>query len=289
MANILVTGASAGFGKLITAALLKNKHTVVAAMREPATRNRAVAGELSRLGATLVEIDVTSDASVDKGVQAALAKVGHLDVLVNNAGVGVHGLQESFTAEDFRKLFDINVFGVQRMNRAVLPHLRGRGRGLLLHVSSLLGRITLPFYGPYNASKWALEALAENYRAELSAFGIETALVEPGGYPTTFIDRLMKPSDRSREASYGEFAKAPDASLHGFEEFLKANPAQNPQNVADAVVRLVEMPAGQRPFRTVVDNLGMGTGVESYNAQAQELTRGVYTNMGIVHMLAVKA
>jgi NAD(P)-dependent dehydrogenase (short-subunit alcohol dehydrogenase family) len=283
--NVLVTGASAGFGRLTVLALLRRGHRAAAAMRDPEGRNRAVAEELRAAGAIVVDIDVTDDASVDRGVRSALAALGHLDAVVNNAGVGVLGLQESFTPEDFRRLFDINVFGVQRVNRAVLPHFRTRRSGLLVHVSSLLGRITLPFYGPYNASKWAVEALAENYRAELSAFGIESVVVEPGGYATTFIDRLMKPSDSSRDRSYGELAAAPEKALHGFEQFLKANPAQDPRSVADAVAAIVEMPAGKRPFRTVVDNIGMGQGVEAYNARADELTRSVYRSMGIGAMI----
>ena len=200
--NILVTGAAGGFGQLITDGLLAAGHRVIATMRAVEERNHAVAERLRGAGALVVEMDVTDTASVDAGVAQAIAAFGQLDVVVNNAGVGVLGLQEAYTAEDLQRLFDINVFGVQRVNRAVLPAMRQRGTGLLIHVSSLLGRITIPFYGPYNASKWALEALAENYRTELSQSGVEVCLVEPGGYPTSFIDHLMKPSDKARAATY---------------------------------------------------------------------------------------
>ena len=159
--KILITGANGGFGKLTTQALLAGRHTVVASMRDIDGRNKPVAEELSSAGAHVVEINVTDDDSVITGVQQATELAGGMDVLVNNAGIGVMGLQEAFTAADWQRLFDINVFGVQRMNRAVLPYFRKQGAGLLLHVSSLLGRMTIPFYGPYNASKWALEALAE--------------------------------------------------------------------------------------------------------------------------------
>jgi NAD(P)-dependent dehydrogenase (short-subunit alcohol dehydrogenase family) len=114
------------------------------------------------------DLDVTDDQSVQSAVEKATEEMGSIDVVINNAGIGVIGMQEHFTPDDFQKLFDINVVGVQRVNRAVLPQMREKGSGLLIHVSSLLGRMTLPFYGPYNASKWALEALAENYRVELS-------------------------------------------------------------------------------------------------------------------------
>lgn len=287
--RILITGASSGFGKLTTQALLRGGHTVVASLRDANDRNQPVAEELSSAGAQVVEIDVTDDDSVNVGVQQAIELADGLDVLVNNAGIGVTGLQEAYTARDLQRLFDLNVFGVQRMNRAILPHFRQQHSGLLLHVSSLLGRITIPFYGPYNASKWALEALVENYRTELSAFGVDACLVEPGGFPTSFIDRLMKPSDVSREAEYGEMAQAPAAALANFEQTLAANPQQNPQLVADAITKLVETPAGQRPFRTVVDKLGMGNPIEGYNNHLAEITTGIYTAFGAADMLQLKA
>ena len=286
--KILVTGSSAGFGKLTVHTLLQKGHTVVGSMRGVNGKNQAVAEELQSAGADIVEIDVTSDDSVTQGVAAALEKAGGLDVVVNNAGVGVVGLQETFTPEDWQKLFDINVFGVQRMNRAVLPHLRDKNSGLLVHVSSLLGRMTIPFYGPYNASKWALEAMAENYRTELSGFGVDSCLVEPGGFPTTFMDNLIKPSDLSRDDGYGELAQAPAGFLAGFEQALAANPAQDPQNVADAIADLIDTPAGQRQFRTVVDKMGMGDHLVGYNDQLEQITNGIYTAFGMDGMLKLK-
>ena len=207
---------------------------------------------------------------------AAVEQAGGLDVVINNAGVGVLGLQEAFTIDDWQKLFDINVFGVQRVNSAVIPGMRARGSGLLIQVASMLGRMTIPFYGPYNASKWALEALSENYRTELSGFGADCCIVEPGGYPTNFMDNLMTPSETACLESYGDFALAPKASFEGFEQALAANPAQNPQDVADAVVELIATPAGQRRLRTVVDKMGMGDQIKPYNDQLEQLTAGIY-------------
>jgi NAD(P)-dependent dehydrogenase (short-subunit alcohol dehydrogenase family) len=283
--KILITGANGGFGKLTAESLLNKGHTVVTSMRDIDGRNQEVAEQLRKLGAHIVEIDVTDESSVNKGVSAAIEAVGGMDVLVNNAGIGVLGLQEAFTPEDWQRLFDINVFGVQRMNRAMVPYFRKQRSGLLVHVSSLLGRITIPFYGPYNASKWALEALVENYRTELSAFGIESCIVEPGGYPTTFIERLLKPSDHSRDAEYGDMAQAPDSALANFEQALAANQQQDPHNVANAIAKVIDTPAGQRPFRTVVDKLGMGEPVEVYNDQLHEITSGIYNAFGMQSML----
>lgn len=285
MRKILITGANGGFGRLSVIALLKAGHGVAATMRDISGRNRATAEELTKLGAHVVELDVTGDESVQKGVDQALGRLGVIDVVINNAGIGVVGLQECFTSDDWRKLFEINVFGVQRINRAIIPHMKQRKQGLLITISSILGRIAVPFYGPYQASKWAVEALAENYRVELSQLGIESCIVEPGGYPTTFISSLMRPSDPSRSASYAEMKLEPEAFLKGFEQALDANPAQNPQDVANAIVDLVGMPRGQRPFRTVVDKMGMGNHVAAYNESLDNVTHGIYSAFGIDYLL----
>lgn len=285
--NILITGANSGFGSLIIADLLAADHTVAGSMRDIAGRNADAAKSLRDQGVEVVDIDVTDDASVEAGVAEAEARLGHIDVLINNAGVGVHGLQENFSADDFQKVFDINVFGVQRMTRAVLPGMRARGSGLLLNISSLLGRVSLPFYGPYNATKWALEAMTENYRVELSAFGVDVAIIEPGGFPTTFFGNLMHPSSRDRDAGYGEMASAPDAAFATFNDFLKENPQQNPQLVADAVLSVLSAAPGTRPFRTTVDKVGMGDAVDPYNEALAQVTNGLYTAFGMDGMLTL--
>lgn len=287
--TVLLTGASGGFGRLIAHTLLDHGHRLIATMRDPGGRGREVAQALAARGATLVAMDVTDDASVDAAMAQATRAAGSPDVVVHNAGTGVHGLQEAFTADDLKRLFDVNVFGVHRLNRALLPSWRERRSGLMVNVSSLLGRVTMPFYGPYNATKWALEALSENYRSELSAFGIEVCVVEPGGYATSFIEHLMHPSDTTRAAGYGPLADAPRQTLRQFEQILAATPSQSPQIVADAIAALIGQPAGQRPFRTVVDTLGMGAAIEPYNRALAELTAGLYANLGIAHMLAPQA
>lgn len=288
MAKIVITGANGGFGALAVKALLQKGHEVVATMRNITTKNKNAAEELTSLGAKVIEMDVTDDASVNQGIEAAIAALNGLDVVVNNAGIGVLGIQEQFTIEDFKRLFDVNVFGVQRVNRAALPFLRKQGSGLLMHISSLLGRITFPFYGPYNASKWALEAMAENYRVELSGFGVDSCLIEPGGYPTGFFESLMQPSDRSQDESYGPMVDAPKQAFESFEGALANNPAQDPQNVADAIVHLIETPAGERPARTVVDKMGMGDHIAPYNQQLENIHQGLYTAFGMGDMLKLK-
>lgn len=286
--KILITGASGGFGQLIVHTLLKNGHKVAASMRGATGKNAEEANKLKAAGAEIIEIDVVNEESVNAGVSDAISKLGGLDVVVNNAGVGVVGMQEHFTADDWQKVFDVNVFGVQRVNRAVLPHLREQGSGMIIYISSLLGRMTMPFYGPYNATKYALEALAENYRVELSGFGIENCVVEPGGFETSFFGNLIQPSDTSRNEAYGEFMNAPQQMGESFGAALSSNEEQNPQKVADAVLSLVSQEKGNAPFRTVVDHMGMGEPLKGLNEQSEGITEAVYGNFGMAEMLKLK-
>jgi NAD(P)-dependent dehydrogenase (short-subunit alcohol dehydrogenase family) len=286
--KILITGASGGFGVLTVKKLIENGNQVAAAMRDVAGRNKNTAEELSALGAIIIELDVTNDDSVTKGVESAIQQLGGLDVLMNNAGIGSAGMIEFFTTADFQRMYEVNVFGVQRMNRAVVPYFRAQKSGLIIYTSSLLGRITLPFYGLYQSSKWALEALAENYRVELSTFGIENCIVEPGGFPTAFAENLMLPSDTSQAENYGGFIHAPEKMGENFHNVLMNNPQQNPQRVADAFAELIDLPVGEKPFRTTVDFIGMGDHVQKYNEHLGQVTMGLYTNFGIAGMLSVQ-
>ena len=286
--KVLITGSNGGFGKLTVETLMKAGHHVAASMRGVSGKNKEAADALRSAGAIVVEIDVTSDESVNTGVKEAIDQLGGLDVVINNAGVGVAGMQEHFTIDDWHKLFDVNVYGVQRVNRAALPYLRKQGHGLIIYISSLLGRMTLPFYGPYNASKWALEALAENYRVELSGFGVENVIVEPGGFETSFFGNLIQPSDQSRNEAYGEFMNAPQQMGEGFGEALAQNKEQDPQKVADVILDLINTPKGEKRFRTPVDYMGMGEPLKGYNDQLDEITRGIYSNFQMEGMLDVK-
>lgn len=281
----LITGGSSGFGALTAKTLIDQGHEVAASMRNINGRNQQKAAELRELGALVVEIDVTSDESVKNGVQLAIDHLDGLDVVINNAGIGVLGIQEQFDADELKRLFDVNVFGVQRVNRAALPHLRSQGSGLLIHISSILGRINLPFYSPYNASKWAVESIAEGYRLELSAFGVDSVIVEPGGFPTSFFDNLMQPADKSTDSEYGQIAEAPKQMFDSFEGALASNPEQSPQLVANAILNLIETPAGERPVRTVVDKMGMGDHIGDYNDHLDKIHEGILGNFGMGDML----
>jgi len=289
MAKVLITGIAGGFGKPTALALLDRGHEVAGSVRSRAGRNAGTLAELEAAGALIVEMDVTDTGSTEAGVAEAIAALGGLDVLFNNAGIGSYGIQELMSPEDMARVFDVNVTGVQRVMRAALPHLRAQGRGTVLYTSSLIGRIATPFYGTYSASKWALEAIVECYRTELSGFGIESCIIEPGAMPTAFFDGLVTPSDPGREASYGDFAQVPTMSAAGLAQMLDATPAQRPERIAEAVVALLDMPHGQKPFRTVVDHTGAGPEIERYNEVLHDVTRTVLTNFGIGQMLELNA
>lgn len=289
MNKVMITGIAGGFGKPTAEALLKKGFEVAGSVRSRTGRNAETVAELEATGACIVEMDVTDTASTERGVTDAIEMLGGLDILFNNAGIGSYGIQELMLPEDMALVFDVNVMGVQRVMRAALPHMRAQGRGTILYTSSLIGRITTPFYGTYSASKWALEAIVECYRTELSGFGIESCIIEPGAMPTAFFDGMVTPKDPDREAEYGEFASVPAMSAAGLAQMLEATPQQRPERIAEAVAALLDQPFGQKPFRTVVDQVGVGPEIERYNDVLADVTRNVMTNFGIEEMLSLNA
>lgn len=285
--RILVTGASGAFGRLTCIKLAQDGHQVVGTMRSIKGKNEETAKELASVGVHVVEMDVTNEESVISGVNAAIENMDGMDTVFNNAGIGANGILEAFTANDIQKMFDVNVFGVQRLMRAVLPHFRKQGKGTIIHTSSCIGRVTTPFLASYCASKYALESLAEGYRAELSGFGIESCIVEPGGMPTPFMGGMLTPSDTDREQEYGEMATMPEASINGYVQYIETIPEQRPEKVAEAVVDLVNTPFGEKPFRTVVDFSGLKEPIEQYNKALSDTTKAIYTANGVDNLLTL--
>lgn len=279
-AVVLITGASTGFGRDAAERLARRGHRVYATMRDPHGRNAAnregleALARSERLALTAMEMDVTDDASVRDGVGRALADAGRVDVVINNAGVAGIGVTEAYTPEQFQQMFDVNVCGAVRVNRAVLPSMRERRGGLLIHVSSAAGRVTVPAMAAYCASKFALEALADAYRFELVPFGVESVLVEPGIYDTPIFDKIVTPADAERLATYGAEAEYADRVLGAFRGAIGAPGAPGSDDVAEVLVRLVEAARGERPFRTVlpapVEQL-----LQGYNAAAAALRPAV--------------
>ncbi|MDB5026701.1 MAG: short-chain dehydrogenase/reductase [Candidatus Eremiobacteraeota bacterium] len=243
----VVTGTSTGFGYDTARLLAAAGHRVFGTMRDIAGRNAEPARKLSALGITLVELDVTDQESVDRGAAAILAAAGRVDILVNNAGTAHMGTTEAFTPASLDRQFATNVTGPFRLSRAFLPGMRANNSGLVVFVSSGVGRFVLPFAGVYVASKWALEGLAESLSYELRPFGVDVAIVEPGSYATNISNAFIAPDDTERLATYGEVGKTFDKIAAGL-----ASRAGRSEEVAEAIAALVAAPAGQRPLRTVV-------------------------------------
>jgi NAD(P)-dependent dehydrogenase (short-subunit alcohol dehydrogenase family) len=293
MQSVLITGASSGFGRLTAETLAQKGYTVVAAMRDPEGKNSAASSELKSFAEQhgvkihVVDIDVTREESVQAGVAKAIEAAGQLDVIINNAGLLCGGLGESFTDEQVRAIFDTNVFGPHRVLRAALPHMRARGSGLLIAVSTTLAQVTLPFMAPYTASKRALEGLVETYRYELAPLGIDSVIVEPGGHLTPIFNKVVYAADAERSTSYGPLADEPAKFFGGYASMLESTGAGKPQAVADAIAEIIAMPAGTRPIRVVVDTI-MGDSVKSINGAVSQVQHQTFHGFGIGAMLGVK-
>jgi short-subunit dehydrogenase len=181
----LVTGASSGIG-LATANALRNEGFRVFGTSRRATAERAD-------GIIMLACDVTDDETVAKLVERVLAEAGRIDLLVNNAGMGLLGAAEESSTVQAQALFDVNVFGVLRMTNAVLPTMRHQGKGRIVNVSSALGLIPAPYSAIYAATKHAIEGYSESLDHELRTFGIRAVLVEPGYTRTAFEENLVRP------------------------------------------------------------------------------------------------
>ncbi|MFF0112396.1 oxidoreductase [Streptomyces prasinus] len=182
----LVTGASSGIGEAAALALVEAGFDVVGT-----SRNAAKAAP--RDGVTFLDLDVSSDASVATLVRQVIERFGRIDVLVNNAGLGSSGATEESSLAQHRHVFDINVFGVIRMTKAVLPHMRAQGRGRIINLSSIYGFIPQPYMAAYVASKHAVEGYSESVDHEVREHGVRVLLVEPGGTSTAFEGNLVQP------------------------------------------------------------------------------------------------
>jgi len=275
----VVTGASSGFGRLTAQTLAADGWRVYATMRNVATTNAPAATALKNAGISVVELDVTSDASVDAAAKTILAEAGAVDVLVNNAGTGFFGIEEAFTPAAAEQQFATNVIGPLRVNRAFLPSMRERRSGLVVYVSSVVGRMIVPFGGIYTASKWALEALAETSSYELAPFGVDVAIVQPGAYATEIFGKITSADDAARVTAYGDVVKYEEALTAGLAASAKD---RDPQEVADAILRLAKASAGTRPLRTVVPE---NAAVEAINDAVAPIQREILKAFGMEALL----
>jgi NAD(P)-dependent dehydrogenase (short-subunit alcohol dehydrogenase family) len=268
LSTVLVTGTSSGFGELTVKTLSKAGHRVFATMRDIAGRNAGPAEALRGWSAAehvaleVVELDVTSDTSVQAGVSHVFSVAGAIDVVVNNAGASATGPLEAFTVEQMAHLLNLNALGPMRVNKAVLPAMRERRSGLIIWITSTLGRVLPGRGGLYPATKWAAEGFAESLHHQIQPFGIDLTIIEPGAFPSGAADRSMPAAEDDIIAAYA----APGPTSNG--PARAAPPSDytlpDPQEVADAIQRVVDLPAGHRPLRMVVGPI-FTEGVEDYN------------------------
>src|SRR5580693_4643578 len=223
---IVITGASSGFGRLTANALAKAGHTVYASMRDIAGRNAPQSADVkkfahdNKVDVRPIELDVSSEKSIEAAIRQIVAEQGRLDVLMHNAGHMVFGPAEAFTPEQLAELYDINVLSTQRVNRAALPQLRKQRKGLVVWVSSSSTRGgTPPYLSPYFAAKAGMDAMAISYAGELARWGIETSIVVPGAFTkgTNHFAHAGSPADTTRAKEYadGPNANIPEVALKG--------------------------------------------------------------------------
>lgn len=287
--RVLVTGASSGFGYLTSLRLAAEGYVVFAGMRALGGRNRAASESLlaSSAEARGVIVPVSLDVTEDASVASCLTRVtqeGGLDAVVHNAGVAAAGLVETFSADVARQIFEVNVFGPLRVQRACLPLLRKSRSPRVVYLSSTDGREVMPFLGLYNASKAALESLAEGWSYELNALGIRSVIVQPGTFPTTSIlKNLLPPDAPERAEAYGRLAAAPGALFASIATMVEEGRAPAPSLVIDAVVRALSPDA---PPRIVVDPSGFD-GTQRINAVCADVQRALLERCELSHLGAV--
>jgi NAD(P)-dependent dehydrogenase (short-subunit alcohol dehydrogenase family) len=232
-----------------------------------------------------VDLDVSSQHSVDAGVDAIISEQGSLDVLVHNAGHMVTGPTEAFTPGQIAEIYDTNVLGTQRLNRAALPHLRAQRHGLVLWVGSSSTRGgTPPYLGPYFAAKAGMDALAVSYAGELARFGIETSIIVPGSFTrgTNHFAHSGHPADERVVADYE--AVYPQLMAQVGQRLAEQAPADaSAVDVATAIVDVVDMQHGTRPFRVHIDPADDGAAV--VDAVADRIRVEFLTRIGLEDVL----
>lgn len=293
MKNVLITGASNGFGFLASKTIARKGYKVWASMRNTTDKNADKKAELEQLAATenlelkVIDLDVTKDESVHNAINSIIAEDGKVDVLVNNAGVMYVGITEAYGMDQVHQQMDVNFYGAIRLTKAVLPHMRKAGDGLIINTSSLAGRLSFPYFGVYNASKFALEGYSQALRFEVAPFGIDVSIVEPGPFGTNLLYSGPKEQDSSVLESYHEFRDVPAAMLKNFEGFFSTEEAPDPILVVNDYLGLIETPKGERQARVVS---GIDYGVVQYNESVKPIEESLVTEvLQMGHLLTVNS
>ncbi len=244
---VLITGASRGFGAAAARELAHRGHSVVATMRQPERDGPAVTEGFGDLIST-ARCDVTDRSSVDAAVAEALERHGRIDTLFNNAGYGLFGPVEDFTEDEIHRQMDTNFVGQIRVAQAVLPAMREQGHGKIINVSSLSGRVSRPLRGMYAASKHAVEAMSEALRYEVSRWGVQVTILEPGMYQSDWQEASLDVAEKFREGR-SPYQQSMEAVLTQFRALAKTRPGS--RTVASTVADIVELEQ-PLPMRWVV-------------------------------------
>jgi NAD(P)-dependent dehydrogenase (short-subunit alcohol dehydrogenase family) len=262
MPTWLITGCSTGFGRALARAVLARGWNAAVSARDPATVADIVAGHEAT--ALPLRLDVTDPAQVAAAVRDAEKRFGAIDVLVNNAGYGYRAAVEEADDADIRRLFETNFFGLVGLTKSVLPGMRARGRGHIVNVSSVAGRMAQPGSGYYSASKFAVGGLSDALRKELEPLGIRVTVVEPGGFRTDFAGRSLRQSSRPIDA----YAKT--AGLRRKENSTTdGRQPGDPERAAEAIIKAVQ--ADKPPFRLVLGRSAVQRIRAELDAQRREL------------------
>ncbi|MEO1583499.1 MAG: SDR family oxidoreductase [Planctomycetota bacterium] len=272
--TVLITGASTGFGRDSAIELARKGHTVYASMRNVAGKNADHAKHLTdiatneNIGLSVIEIDVTDEGRINSAVESIVAKEGKLDAVVNNAGIFGMGLTETYTLDQMRFMYETNVFGPMALVRAALPSMRTNKSGLFVHITSAVGRFTVPGMGLYSSTKFALEALGESLRYEGSAIGVDSVMIEPGAFKTEIFGKGYDPEETDRAVDYGDMATIGETFGGNLAGYFESEHYQGPDIVVRAIVDAIEAEPGTRPLRIPV---GADTAsVATLNSQARE-------------------
>lgn len=254
MKTALVTGCSSGFGKDIVAGLLADGWTVIATMRDAKKRAEVFAPESKAYPDRLhlLDLDVT-DPARRRAAAEFVAGLGGLDLLVNNAGLGVMGALEDLSEAQLRRQFEVNFFGAAFLTKDLLPALR-RSKGKVIMVSSILGRQSFPLASAYCASKFALEGLSESLAFELSPHGVQVCLVEPGGFRTRLADNTVW-GEKYGDAS-SPYARQ-NENLRLMREKMLSKPGASPEIVTRSIVALAGMKRMPRRAAVGKDSVAM--------------------------------
>ena len=235
MAHVLITGCSSGFGLLASVTFARQGHRVFATMRNPA-KSAALDAAAAEAGVEIevMALDVCSAASVDEAIAAVVERAGSIDIVVNNAGIEMFGAVHLVSDDEAVRQFDTNVIGVIRVCRAVVPYMKAQGRGAIVNVGSVAGKVGTPYGGLYAASKHALEALTESMHFELAHLGIRVHVIEPGQFATALGENSIVVAAMTGTDEYHRW----QAFRLAQKKLVSGEPA-NPQLVADAIYTAV--------------------------------------------------